>query len=84
MIALVLWLLFHRPVYSSNVTVNRVQFYDPATDPCLGLEGLEWRRCQPREVNLGAWDVRPAPKDWPSNKELDPPKSWPEYATEER
>lgn len=85
MIALVFWLLFHRPmVYSSNVTVNRapVQDYNPDTDPCLGLEAGEWHRCQPRVIYLGEIDARP--RYWPDNKELDAPKSWPEYDTEKR
>lgn len=80
MIALILWLLMPHPV----VYGNPVRDYNPDTDKCLGKEGWEWRVCQPRVINLGPWDVRPAPKDWPENKALDEPKSWPEYDTEKR
>jgi hypothetical protein len=86
-IALILWLLMPHPVvYGSNVTLNRpypVLDYNPDTDRCAGLESGAWHRCQPRVIYLGRF---PAPVEarWPDNKELDAPKSWPEYETEKR
>lgn len=58
--------------------------YNPDTDPCAGLEAGEWHRCQPRVVNLGKWDVRPAADKWPESVKVDEPKAWGEYPTEKQ
>lgn len=46
---LAIWLLVSPPV-------TKVEWYDPGTDPCRGMATEEWRRCQPRVINLGPWD----------------------------
>lgn len=58
--------------------------YNPDTDKCAGMESGEWHRCQPRVVNLGEWDARPNPYEWPANSFEPAPKPWGEYATEKR
>ena len=36
--------------------VTKVEDYNPETDKCRDLPTIEWRRCQPRVINLGTWD----------------------------
>ena len=39
-------------------------------------------RCKPVVVNLGPWDPRPAPKDWPTEPYMAPPDAFGTYKTE--
>lgn len=88
MLALLLF-LFMGPspmVYSSGVTVNLPgdAAADELAERCAGLPEVEWRRCQPRMINLGSWEARPSPDEWDKNAYQSPPSEFGTYATEKR
>lgn len=84
MIALILFLLMGPPpvVYGSSVTVNAEREAEELAERCAGLPEVEWRKCQPRVINLGSFDARPAPGDWSYNNFPSAPPDFGTYPTE--
>ncbi len=86
MIALILFLLMGPPPFVSGYPI-RESFPEQDETRCAGLPEVEWRKCQPRMVNLGTWDVRPSPEQWPYNYTAGQPtvpEAWGTYETEKR